>query len=249
MKLCLLSAAPPDADAPGEPWARVAALAARGDVDLTVALVEPPAPGLAIDGLTLAALDDLAGASFTVALAWDWRATVRLFEVEAERHALLVERFEHEVLVAAEADRLLAIVALDLPVDLIAGSPAVADELRELRPEARVLLAPTELDPDAGAAALGAALAEIAATPPPPAALLPRRLMADLDAALLGFRSEYRQTAQAYRLLEQDELVRATAALRAAYRSERLRGVRSAASPLVVRAKRRFGSGESDGAG
>ena len=135
-----------------------------------------------------------------VALALDWRATVRLFEVTAERYVLFAAELEQRTLNAAEADRILATLAIGLPVDLIAGSVEIADELRELRPEARVLV-------DGGSAGPAASLEEILAEPPPPAALLPRRLMADADAAIALFRTEYKLAIESYKALERDEKI------------------------------------------
>jgi len=389
VNVCLLSAAP-DGDDASDPLVQLPRrLAARPGDDVVLALPERPredddAP------VRTAAVDDLAGTRFDVALALGWRAAARLYELDAKRYALFVPVLDHRTLNAAEADRILATLALDLPLDLIAGADWIAAELRELRPEARVLsVAPGVdhelfaarttaradgplrilLDGRGGAAALGqaaaqamrtppaqvallapgddgparagryrdadilvqldtelgalgapleamaasvpcvlaagpdaadlpgdgaalipagdaagaaraldrlaadpahlaeltagaraggaawpgwddaaatfeAALSAIVAEPPPPAALLPRRLLADADAAVSLFGTEFRRVVGAYERLENDELVRAGTALRSAYRSPRLAGVRRAASPLVVRAKKRLGSGD-----
>ena len=236
MRVCLLSAVVPGAD-PSDACAEYALRLAQDDgLEVVLALPERP-PETQWNGVPVVAVDTLAAERFDVALALDWRATVRLFEVAAERYALFVEELEQRTLNAAEADRILATLAIGLPVDLIAGSAGVADELRELRPEARVLVAGGE----AGPAAL---LKEILAEPPPAAALLPRRLMADADAAIALFRTDYKLAIESYKALERDEIVRASVAIRAAYRSDRLNAVRRSASPLVVRAKKRFGARE-----
>ncbi len=389
MNVCLLSAAPAGDDA-SDPLVQLPRrFAARPGNDVVLALPERPREN-ARGAVRVAGVGDLAGTRFDVALALGWRAAARLYEIDAQRYALFVPGLDHRTLNAAEADRILATLAIDLPLDLVAGAEWIAAELRELRPEARVLpvapgidrelfaassTAPTDgalrilLDGRSGSAAAGeaaaramrtppaqitmlsaaedgaaraaryreadvlvqldaqlgalgapleamaaglpcvvaagpdaadlpgdgvalvpagdaagaaraldrlaadpvhraelaagalagggawptwddaaarleAALATILAEPPPPAALVPRRLLADADAAVSLFGTEFKRVIGAYERLESDELVRAGTALRSAYRSARLAGVRRAASPLVVRAKKRMGSGD-----
>src|SRR5689334_6630589 len=120
LRLCVLAEGLPAGD---DPVARVAAeLSANHEV------VVAPVP-----------LEGVSG-SFDLALATSWQATVHLFGVEAARHVELVSSLEFEAMEGWQAERLAAVVALDLPVDFIATDPAVHAALSALRPDARVLL-------------------------------------------------------------------------------------------------------------
>jgi hypothetical protein len=120
LRLCVLAEGLPAGD---DPVARVAAeLSANHEV------VVAPVP-----------LEGVSG-SFDVALATSWQATVHLLGVEAARHVELVSSLEFEAMEGWQAERLAAVVALDLPVDFIATDPAVHAALSALRPDARVLL-------------------------------------------------------------------------------------------------------------
>lgn len=74
-----------------------------------------------------------------VAVALDWRATIRLFEASSERFAFWVDSFASQR--AGEGDELVAALAYDLPVDFIAAAPWVAAALEQQRPDARIFTA------------------------------------------------------------------------------------------------------------
>ena len=86
---------------------------------------------------------------FDVALATSWQSTVHLFGVQATRYVELVSSLEFEAMDAWQAERLAAVVALDLPVDFIATDASVQAALMALRPDARVLLGRLPLAPAA----------------------------------------------------------------------------------------------------
>jgi hypothetical protein len=77
---------------------------------------------------------------FDVAVSTTWQAAVRLFEVDAARHASFVERLAHDHMSAWQPERIAAAISYDLPVDFLAASARVAGELALLRPDARCLL-------------------------------------------------------------------------------------------------------------
>ncbi len=79
-------------------------------------------------------------AQVDVAVAVDWHATARLFEVRAKRHVLWVDHFAHRRLGTWQTERFAAQLAYDLPVDFVAAAPWVRDALADLRPEARCVL-------------------------------------------------------------------------------------------------------------
>lgn len=144
MKVCFLSPALPGAD-PGDAVGEHARrLAADHGMTVTVALTDPPAggPPSRLGDARIVEIDDALGERYDVVVATGWKATIRLFEVEAERHASLVERLEHHHMHDWQAQRIAAAISYDLPVDFLAASERVAQELAELRPDARCLLAP-----------------------------------------------------------------------------------------------------------
>jgi hypothetical protein len=76
-----------------------------------------------------------------VAIALHWRATIRLFEAQAQRFAFWVDSFAGQRIAPAGGEALVAGLAYDLPVDFIAAAPWVASALEEQRPDARVFTA------------------------------------------------------------------------------------------------------------
>jgi hypothetical protein len=125
LRLCVLAEGLPAGD---DPVARVAA-------ELSAEVVTVPA--------------ESAGGPFDVALATSWRSTVHLFGVQATRYVELVSSLEFEAMDAWQAERLAAVVALDLPVDFIATDASVQAALMALRPDARVRLGRLPLAPAA----------------------------------------------------------------------------------------------------
>src|SRR3954454_14558215 len=134
LRLCVLAEGLPAGD---DPVARVAAeLSAEHDV--VVALTERAVSGAAsLGSAPVVAIADAVG-PFEIAMATSWQTAVHLFGVEAERYVELVSALEFESMHAWQAERLAAVIALDLPVDFIATEPAVYDALAGLRPDARV---------------------------------------------------------------------------------------------------------------
>jgi len=129
LRLCVLAEGLPAGD---DPVARVAA-ELSADHEVVVA----PVPAGSVDG------------PFDVAVATSWQSTVHLFGVQATRYVELVSTLEFESMDAWQAERLAAMVALDLPVDFIATDPAIEASLRQLRPDARVVLGRLPLAPAA----------------------------------------------------------------------------------------------------
>src|SRR4051812_47793055 len=132
LRLCVLAEGLPAGD---DPVARVVA-GLSADHEVVVALTERSIS----DGAGAVPISAVEG-SFDVALATSWQTTAHLFGVEASRYVELVCELAFEAMGAWQAERLAAAVALDLPVDFIATQAAVCAAVRELRPDARVLLA------------------------------------------------------------------------------------------------------------
>jgi hypothetical protein len=136
LRLCVLAEGLPAGD---DPVARVAA-ELSADHEVVVALTERAVPGAAsLGSASVVSVADLSG-SFDVALATSWQTTVHLFGVSAARHVELVSALEFEAMDGWQAERLAAVVALDLPVDFVATDAGVQTALAALRPDARVLL-------------------------------------------------------------------------------------------------------------
>jgi hypothetical protein len=120
-----------------------------------LATSDPAAAELArrLPDATLAArAAEVEGRTFDVAVAWDWRAILELFAVDARRHAYRVDGFAHHRMGEWDAERIPAALSYDLPVDFLATGRWVADALAELRPASRVLLVPDGVDPPPAAA-------------------------------------------------------------------------------------------------
>jgi hypothetical protein len=167
LRLCLLT---PGAPRAGDPVLnRATGLAGAHGHEVTLALTDEALPGGAtrIGDVRVVAVADAAQERFDVAIAQGWTTAVHLFSVAATRHAMVVSALEHERLATWQAERLAASLAYDLPVDFLATAQWVADALRELRPDARVLLARDGVDRDLFAPA------------PPPTADGPLRVLVD----------------------------------------------------------------------
>lgn len=141
--MCFLSPALPRQD-PGDAvgaYVRGLAAADRG-VDVTLALTDAPAAGTPsrLGSARVMPIADALAERYDVAVTASWQATVRLFELDAARYASFVERLEHDHMDAWEAERIVATLAYDLPVDFLAASERVAGELAQLRSDARCLL-------------------------------------------------------------------------------------------------------------
>lgn len=147
MKLCLLvPGPPPSGDAAGEHAKR---LSADHGVEVTLALCDER-PAAAVPKLSgephVVAIEDALGARYDIALAAGWAPTAHLFAVDAQRRAMLIERFEHEHLTLDDPDRVPAALAYDLPVDFVATAQWIADALADLRPDARCLVVRNGID-------------------------------------------------------------------------------------------------------
>ncbi|MDQ3741947.1 MAG: hypothetical protein M3389_13490, partial [Actinomycetota bacterium] len=87
-----------------------------------------PAPGPVVEyarRLGFAVATEPPAAEVDVAVAVDWLATARLFEVPARRHAFWVDHFAHRRMGTWQAERFAAQLAYDLPVDFVAAAPWV----------------------------------------------------------------------------------------------------------------------------
>jgi hypothetical protein len=143
LRLCVLAEGLPAGD---DPVARVVA-ELSADHEVVVALTERSVSGTSQLGSASVVPIGAPSGAFDVALATSWQTTVHLFGIDAARYVELVSGFEFESMGEWQAERLAAVVALDLPVDFIATDPGVAASLAALRPDARVVLARLPLEP------------------------------------------------------------------------------------------------------
>lgn len=77
------------------------------------------------------------GEPFDVVVACGWRCAGEAFRVDAGRRAMLVTRLEHRALAAERPERLAAVVALDLPWELLVTSAWLDEAVAEQHPHAR----------------------------------------------------------------------------------------------------------------
>jgi hypothetical protein len=140
LRLCVLAEGLPAGD---DPVARVAA-ELSADHEVVVALTERDISA----GAGAVPVASVEGA-FDVAIATSWQTTTHLFGIEASRYVELVSELAFEAMGAWQAERLAAVVALDLPVDFIATDASIQCALVALRPDARVLLGRLPLAPAA----------------------------------------------------------------------------------------------------
>jgi hypothetical protein len=140
LRLCVLAEGLPAGD---DPVARVAA-ELSADHEVVVALTERDISA----GAGAVPVASVEGA-FDVAIATSWQTTAHLFGIEASRYVELVSELAFEAMGAWQAERLAAVVALDLPVDFIATDASIQSALVALRPDARVLLGRLPLAPAA----------------------------------------------------------------------------------------------------
>jgi glycosyltransferase involved in cell wall biosynthesis len=99
-----------------------------------------------------------AGTAFDVVVACGWRCAGEAFRADAARRAFLVTRLEHRALAAERPERLAAVVALDLPFELLVTSAWLDEALAEQHPHARrrrVPLGRPEVRSEAGAPGSG----------------------------------------------------------------------------------------------
>jgi hypothetical protein len=140
LRLCVLAEGLPAGD---DPVARVVAELSP-DHEVVVALTERDISAGA-GAVPVAAMEG----AFDVAIATSWQTTAHLFGIEASRYVELVSELAFEAMGAWQAERLAAVVALDLPVDFIATDASIQSALVALRPDARVLLGRLPLAPAA----------------------------------------------------------------------------------------------------
>jgi glycosyltransferase involved in cell wall biosynthesis len=74
---------------------------------------------------------------FDVVVACGWRTAGEAFRVDAARRAMLVPVLEHRALAPERPERLAAVVALDLPLELLVTSAWLDDALGEQHPHTR----------------------------------------------------------------------------------------------------------------
>src|SRR5213596_639034 len=123
LRLCVLAEG---LNAGDDPVARVTA-ELSADHEVVVALTERE---ISVGGGAVPVAS--VSGSFDVALATSWQTTVHLFGIDAARYAELVCALEFEAMGAWQAERLAAVLALDLPVDFVSTDPGVRDALAEL---------------------------------------------------------------------------------------------------------------------
>jgi glycosyltransferase involved in cell wall biosynthesis len=83
---------------------------------------------------------------YDVAIATWWETTFTLFELRAERYAYFVQSLEDRFYRHDEAERLGAVLTLDLPVAFITEARWIADTLAGLRPDAPCYLVRNGID-------------------------------------------------------------------------------------------------------
>jgi glycosyltransferase involved in cell wall biosynthesis len=119
-------------------------LAAAHDMDVTIAVSEGPAE--AADGVEVVTLDDARGREFDIAIATWWRTAYSLFELRAARRVYFIQNFEERLYRPGDVERLGAAITRDLPVAFVTEASWIADELAELRPDARCFHVPNGID-------------------------------------------------------------------------------------------------------
>jgi hypothetical protein len=134
--LCfLVPGVPADGDAAAEHAPRLAAHHA-----VTIALCDERPPGAVKPRPgqpRVVALETALADRYDIVIAFDWTAAVHLFSFDSGRHAYYVEAFAHEQTHGAHAQRIVAHLSYDLPVDFLTGAPWVARALAQSRPDAR----------------------------------------------------------------------------------------------------------------
>jgi O-antigen biosynthesis protein len=91
-----------------------------------------------------------AGDHWDVLIATWWTTTEALWSVPAARRALFMQGLDQRFYRAEEwPDRLAAMTVLDLPVDYIVVSEYMVELMRDLRPDAQVVLVPNGIDKEA----------------------------------------------------------------------------------------------------
>lgn len=136
MKIVFLIPEPP-AGAAGE---QIRRLSERHDVVVGVTGARP-AGEARLGKAPVVPADDVTAVDADVAVALHWRATVRLFDCRARRHAFWVDSLGYEQAGRVQSENLISTLAYDLPVDFIATAPWLAQALAARRPGARILLA------------------------------------------------------------------------------------------------------------
>ena len=125
-------------------------LSSRHGFDVTLVLArEQEEPPWSYRGLTDVQVETLPVARrehFDVAIATWWETAFSLFELDADRYAYFVQSLEDRFYHPDEADRVGAMLTLDLPVDFITEARWIADTLRATRPEARVFYVRNGID-------------------------------------------------------------------------------------------------------
>lgn len=148
MRIVFLS---PDVPPPGGPAAaRVRSLAGHDDLDVAVALTDArPMAGHDVtwEGVPVLDAGDARAHGADVAIAVDWRAAAHVFSVHAARPVLLLDDFAYERMGPGDTDRLPAAIAVDLPVDVLAGGAWIVEALAARRPGVRARIARAAVDP------------------------------------------------------------------------------------------------------
>jgi glycosyltransferase involved in cell wall biosynthesis len=99
----------------------------------------PDWPYRGLDDLRIARVEEVRGERFDVAVATWWETTMRLFEVDADRHAYFVQLLEDSHYPLGLPERLGFQMTLALPVRLITEARWIAETLERLQPGTRVL--------------------------------------------------------------------------------------------------------------
>ena len=148
MRIVFLSPDVPPAG--GRVAARVRSVAGRDDLDVAVVLTDARPPGAADvtwEGVPVLDAGDARAHGADVAIAVDWRAAAHVFSVHAARPVLLLDDFAYERMAPGDTDRLPAAIAVDLPVDVLAGGAWIVEALAARRPGVRARIARAAVDP------------------------------------------------------------------------------------------------------
>jgi len=124
-------------------------LAAGHGVEAELVVMEPAGEPAGLDGVPVRALAGAAGRGYDVAIATWWQTASALWEIDAERRAVLLQSFEQRFYDRdAPFERLAAESVLSLPAGFVAVAPWIRELMAALRPGAPCWVVPPGIDKD-----------------------------------------------------------------------------------------------------
>jgi len=151
VEVCLLASEFPGSDPADLAGRHARGLAREAGVTVTVALTERRPRDdrpLMLGAARVVPVEEALLGRFDIAVATSWQTCSRLFELDALRHAYLVDHLAHARLQPGDAWRVAAQTSCQLPVDFLAEAGWLAAALAELNPEARCLTVLPGVDKD-----------------------------------------------------------------------------------------------------